>query len=158
MPTKTPRKSAPAASPDEAPLDQSALLRLVGYSCRRAYLHIMPLFTERMGKYELRPVDYTILSLVNANPDLSQKRLAQAINVSPPNLGPLLERLEARGLLERRRNPADQRSQVLALTSAGRTLCRKADKTAAALEDEAASVLSDSERAELLRLLQKIFL
>jgi len=46
---------------------------------------------------------------------------------------------------------------VLALTAEGRALCKKADKTAADLEHEATSMLSDEERAELLRLLQKIF-
>jgi DNA-binding MarR family transcriptional regulator len=159
MSTKTPRQPASTAPPqDEQQLDQGVLLDLVGYNCRRAYLSIMPLFAKRMDKYELRPVDYTILTLVNANPDITPKRLAQAINVSPPNLGPLLERLESRDLLERRRNPSDKRSQVLALTAAGRTLCKKADKTVAELENEATSMLSDQERADLLRLLQKIFL
>ena len=159
MSTRTPRQptdSTPAQ--DGQQLDQSVLLGLVGYNCRRAYLNIMLLVSKRMDKYELRPVDYTILTLVNANPDITPKRLAQAINVSPPNLGALLERLESRDLLERRRNPSDKRSQVLALTAAGRTLCRKADKAIADLESEATSMLSEKERADLLRLLQKIFL
>lgn len=148
------------ADPDieKQPLDQSHLLRLVGYNCRQAYLRIFPLFMERMAQYELRPVDYTILTLVNVNRNTNQKRLARAINVSPPNLAPLLDRLEKRGLLVRTRNPADKRSQTLALTPAGLRLCNKADKTAFELEAEAAAVLTDTDRAELLRLLQKVFL
>ncbi len=140
------------------PLDQHRLLRLVGYNCRRVHLRIAPLFMERMAQYELRQVDYTILTLANINPDLNQKRLAQAIHVSPPNLTPLLDRLEKRGLLNRKRNPADKRSQVLALTDAGKNLCGKADQTALELENEATAALANDELAELLRLLQKIFL
>jgi DNA-binding MarR family transcriptional regulator len=143
---------------DKQALDQSHLLRLVGYNCQRTYLRILPLFMEQMAQYELRPVDYTIITLVNVNPDINQKRLAQAINVSPPNLAPLLDRLEKRGLLMRRRNPADKRSQTLALTLEGLNLCRKADKTAYELEIEATAMLTDTDRAELLRLLQKVFL
>jgi DNA-binding MarR family transcriptional regulator len=159
MSTNTTRKRAPRVSaPDEPPLDQGPLPDLIGYNCRRAYLNIATLFSQRMEKYALRPVDYTTITLVNTNPNITPKRLAQAINVSPPNLGPLLERLESRGLLERRPNPTDKRSQVLALTDEGRALCARADRTASQLEHEATSMLTDEERAELLRLLQKIYL
>lgn len=142
---------------EERPLDQSQLLELVGYSCRRAYLNIMPMFMDRMTKYGLRPVDYTVITLVNTNPNITQKRLSQALNISPPNLATLLDKLEARGLLERQRNPADKRSQTLVLTAEGQKLCKKADKTVYELEYEATSALTDQERAELLRLLQKLF-
>jgi DNA-binding MarR family transcriptional regulator len=159
MSTTTTRKRASrVAVPDEAPPDQGVLLELVGYNCRRAFLNIAALFSQRMEKYALRPVDYTTLTLVNTNPGITPKRLAQAINVSPPNLGPLLERLEARDLLERRPNPSDKRSQVLVLTDEGRALCAKADDTATQLENEATAMLTREERAELIRLLQKIFL
>jgi DNA-binding MarR family transcriptional regulator len=143
---------------EERPLDQGQLLGLVGYNCTLAYLHVMSYFRKRMAQYDLRPVDYTILTLVNANPDLNQTRLARAINVSPPNLPAQLARLEKRGLLMRKRNPADRRSHVLALTPEGRGMCIHADKTVAELEDEATSVLTAEERAALLGLLQKIFL
>lgn len=152
-----PAKPTSPPAPD-APLNQDQLLRLVGYNCRRAYLNILPQFFKRMEKFDLRPVDYTILTLVNANPGINQKRLAQASGVAPPNMAPLLDRLEQRGLLARQRNPADKRSQVLVLTEEGRDLCAQADRMAFKLEHDATSVLSDAERAELLRLLQKIFL
>lgn len=140
----------------EQPLDQSLLLSLVGYNCKRAYLHIKPMFDERMAQYDLRPVDFTVISLLKANPNLTQKRLSAAINVSPPNLATLLDRLEQRGLVERQRNPLDKRSQTLVLTAAGAQLCDQAEKTASELEASASSALTDAERAELIRLLQKI--
>jgi DNA-binding MarR family transcriptional regulator len=142
----------------DQPLDQSRLLSLVGYNCRRAYITIMPVFESRMAKYDLRPVDFTVLSLLKANPNITQKRLSQAINVSPPNLATLLDHLENRGLLIRQRNPLDKRSQTLVLTSEGSRMCTKAEKTASELETEATAALSDAERAQLLRLLQKIFI
>jgi DNA-binding MarR family transcriptional regulator len=140
----------------EQDLDQSLLLSLVGYNCKRAYLQIKPHFNKRMAKYDLRPVDFTVLSLLKANPNISQKRLSVAINVSPPNLATLLDSLEQRGLLLRQRNPLDKRSQTLVLTTEGMQLCRKAEKTASEAEDEASSALNPAEKAELIRLLQKI--
>jgi DNA-binding MarR family transcriptional regulator len=150
--------------PDDAdaealpPLDQELLLSLVGYNCRRAYITIMPLFEKRMAKFELRPVDFTVLSLLKANPNINQKRLSKAINVSPPNLATLLDRLEQRDLLMRQRNPQDRRSQTLVLTTAGMRMCVKAEKTASELEEKATEALDDAERAELIRLLQKVFI
>jgi len=140
------------------PLDQSVLLSLVGYNCRRAYITIMPLFEKRMAKFELRPVDFTVLSLLKANPNINQKRLSKAINVSPPNLATLLDRLEQRDLVMRQRNPQDRRSQTLVLTAAGMRMCVKAEKTAAELEEKATEALNDAERAQLITLLQKIFI
>lgn len=157
----TPKHAAFVAAVQDAaeqPLKQDVLLSLVGYNCRRAYLDIMPLFTERMAQYDLRTVDFSVLSLLSANPNITQKRLAQAINVSPPNMAILLDRLEQRGLLVRQRNPLDKRSQTLVLKPEGVRLCARAEKTASELECEATAALSSEERTQLLALLQKVFL
>ena len=142
----------------EQPLRQDVLLSLVGYNCRRAYLNIQSMFVERMEPFGLRTVDFTVLSLLKANPNITQKRLAQAIDVSPPNVAILLDRLEERGLLVRQRNPLDKRSQTLVLTAEGTRLCAKAEVMVSALERDATSALTAHEREQLLALLQKIFL
>jgi DNA-binding MarR family transcriptional regulator len=140
------------------PLNQDLLLSLVGYNCRRAYLTIVPHFDARMKKFDLRAVDFSVLSLVNANPNMTQKRLSQAVNVSPPNLAILLDKLEERSLIMRQRNPLDKRSQTLVLTAEGTRLCARAEKTVSELETDATSMLSNEERSQLLHLLQKVFL
>jgi len=98
------------------------------------------------------------LSLLKANPNINQKRLSVAINVSPPNLATLLDKLESRGLLVRQHNPLDRRSQTLVLTADGARMCVKAEKTASELEEKATAALNAGERAQLILLLQKIFL
>lgn len=160
MPSKPQTKSPASVEPATGdPLDQSKLLNLVGYNLRRAYLlNITPIFRKRMAKYQLKPVEYTILALLKANPNINQKRLSQAINVSPPNMATLLDRLEARDLLSRQRNPSDKRSQTLVLTSEGLGICTKAEKTIGELDLDATAVLSDQERTTLIALLQKLFM
>lgn len=160
MPAKPKDEKFVAAVQETAaqPLNQDLLLSLVGYNCRRAYLAVMPLFDERMEKYALRAVDFSVLTLINANPNLTQRRLSQAVNVSPPNMATLLDRLEERGLLVRQRNPFDKRSQTLVLTAEGAKICAKAEETVSELEAEATGMLTDAERAQLLHLLQKVFL
>ncbi|MGK5079150.1 MarR family winged helix-turn-helix transcriptional regulator [Janthinobacterium sp. HLX7-2] len=142
----------------DQPLNQDVLLSLVGYNCRRSYLKIIPPFEKRLNKFDLRVVDFSVLSLLKANPNITQKRLSKAISVSPPNLANLLDRLEERGLILRQRNPLDKRSQTLLLTPEGMRMCAKAETTAIDLETEATAMLSAPEREQLLRLLQKVFL
>lgn len=147
-----------ATKPAARAPDQSVLTALVGYNCRRAYVQIRKTFAERMAIYELRPVDFSVLAVLHANPGITQKRLSSALSVSPPNLAVLLDRLQERGLVARERNPADGRSQVLSLTPAGATMAGQAELTAQALELEATRMLTDSERRTLIRLLRKIYL
>jgi DNA-binding MarR family transcriptional regulator len=155
-------KSAAASSPPDgnkhAPLDQKQLLGLIGYNCRRAYLCIFEVFKERMAAVDLRPVDYSVLVLVRANPEVNQKRLARALSIDPPNMATLLDRLEARKLVVRKRNPEDKRSQLLLLTPQGQKLCETAEAIVTKLEIDATSALTKDERAQLIRLAQKIFL
>jgi DNA-binding MarR family transcriptional regulator len=99
-----------------------------------------------------------VLSLLKANPNINQKRVSGAISVAPPDLAILLDRLEARHLVLRQRNPLDKRSQTLSLTADGLRLCEQAEDTARKLEVEATPMLSEHEREQLIRLLQKIFL
>ena len=147
------------ADPDKfSPLQQTPMNDLVGYNCRRAFAAIEPYFRKHMTPYSLRPGDFAVLSVLSANPNISPKRVAQEINVSPPNLAPLLDRLEQRGLLVRERNTQDKRYQTLTLTPEGKALCTDAEKTAVQLELEATRMLTDLEREQLVRLCQKIYL
>ncbi|MBN9474189.1 MAG: hypothetical protein ABS43_00290 [Bordetella sp. SCN 67-23] len=137
-------------------LDQAFLLGLVGHSARLASSGIRPLFTQRMAGHDLRQAEFAVLSLLEANPSISQKRLADAINVSPPNMAAVLARLLERDLIRRERQPSDQRMQILLLTPAGTRLYRKAAATALDLDQEATAMLTPAERRELLRLLKKV--
>ncbi len=158
MPTPKSQLAEAVQEAAEQPLKQDVLLSLLGYNFRRAYLTVVPLFEERMARHALRAVDLSVMSLLKANPNITQKRLSQAINVSPPNLAILLDGLEGRGLVLRQRNPFDKRSQTLVLTDDGLQLCNQAEKTAMELDLEACATLSADERAQLLKLLQKVFL
>jgi DNA-binding MarR family transcriptional regulator len=152
------RTMTSSAQPDSVPLDQRKLLGLVGYNCRRAYLCILGLFRERMAKFDLRPVDFSVLVLVRDNPNVNQKRLAHALGIDPPNMVTLLERLEARALIGREPDPTDRRARLLVLTRQGAALCSEAEEVVARVEIDATPNLTPDERVELMRLAQKVFL
>jgi DNA-binding MarR family transcriptional regulator len=69
-----------------------------------------------------------------------------------------LNNFEKRGLIERRPHPRDGRAQGLHLTARGLDLMREIEPKVAQFEVEASHRLSEGERAQLMTLLQKIYL
>lgn len=152
MPTPCPEQPE-LDTPDR--IDQNNLVQSVGYCCLQAYLEIVPNIKKQLAKLHLRPVEYTVLSVINSNPSINQKRLGQTIRVSPPNLATLLDKMQSEGLLDRQRNPKDRRSQILALTPKGHVLCLKAEDVA--IKADITPTLSETERKQLTGLLRKVF-
>lgn len=130
---------------------------LLGYNARRAALTIIEVFLERMSVYDLRPVDFSVLSLVMHNPGITSRQLCATLNILAPNLVQMVNSLEKRGLIVRQPHPVDGRAMGLHPTPAGLTLMRSAEKTAAQLELDTTARLSDAERKTLLQLLKKIY-
>ena len=138
-------------------IDTSYLESLIGYNARRAALSIIELFLKRMSVYELRPVDFSVLSLITHNPGISSRQLCSALNILPPNLVGMINTLEKRELIFRKPHPSDRRVVGLHLTDIGSKLMKDAEQTAKELEDKSASKLTATERKTLMRLLQKIY-
>ena len=146
---------APAPSVDM--VDTTLLRTLVGYNTRRASLSIIAVFMERMAVYDLKVVDFSVLSMVAHNPGITSRQLCATLNVLPPNLVGLIAALERRGLIERRPHPSDGRAMGVHLTPTGAELTQQAEQTAAQLEEDATARLTAAERKTLIRLLQKVY-
>lgn len=138
-------------------VDTSYLESLLGYNARRASLTVIGRFMERMAPYDLRPVDFSVLSLVAHNAGITSRQLCAALGILPPNLVGLVAALEKRDLVTRLPHPRDGRAMGLHLTPAGRQLVESAEQTAAQLEAEAASALTAAEQKTLIRLLKKVY-
>jgi DNA-binding MarR family transcriptional regulator len=144
------------ASSNVEKIDTSYLESLLGYNARRAAVEIIGLFLKRMAVYDLRPVDFSVLSLITHNPGISSRQLCTALNILPPNLVGMINTLEKRELIVRKPHPSDGRIVGLHLSDVGSKVMKDAEQTAKVLEDEAASKLTATERKTLMRLLQKI--
>ena len=160
MPTKaaTLRSARPSQDvPSVETVDTTFLEGLLGYNARRAALAVIEVFLERMAVYRLRPVDFSVLSLVVHNAGITSRQLCSALGILPPNLVSLVAALEKRGLIERMPHPRDGRATGLPVTPAGMKLMRQAERTAAELEAEVAKRLTATEQRTLLRLLRKVY-
>lgn len=138
-------------------VDTSYLEGLLGYNARRAALAVIEVFVERMAVYDLRPVDFSVLSLILHNPGITSRQLCGSLGILPPNLVGLVNSLEKRELISRQPHPRDGRAMGLHLTPAGQKLMVHAERTAAELEAEAAGKLTGSEFKTLIRLLKKVY-
>ena len=139
-------------------LDAAFLQTLLGYNARRASLAIIEQFHVDMASFDLRPVDFSVLSLIRHNPGTTSRQLCQALNILPPNMVVFLKNFEKRQLIDRAPHPTDGRAMGLTLTESGEALIREAEKTAMDSGLKASSALTESERQTLARLLQKIYL
>ncbi|KQT08009.1 MarR family winged helix-turn-helix transcriptional regulator [Ramlibacter sp. Leaf400] len=154
-------RNSAAPRSDEVPVvekvDTAFLDSLLGYNARRAALAVIEVFLRRMAAYQLRPVDFSVLSLIVHNPGITSRQLCTALGILPPNLVNLVGALEKRELIERKPHPRDGRATGLHPTAAAQKLMRQAERTAAELEREVADRLTPGEQKTLLRLLRKVY-
>lgn len=161
---RAPRKTAHVQADQQAPRDVSSELdtryleTLLGYNARRAALAVISVFLQRMAVYDLRPVDFSVASLIVHNPGITSRQLCSTLGMLPPNLVGLVNGLKKRGLITKRPHPSDGRATGLHATAAGSALMELAEAAASDLESEVTARLTVSERKTLIRLLQKVYL
>jgi DNA-binding MarR family transcriptional regulator len=130
---------------------------LVGYNARRAALAVISQFLEEMAVYDLRPVDFSALSLITHNPGITSRQLCTTLGIQAPNIVAMVNGFEKRGLIARHAHPRDGRAFGLMLTPEGKALMAKAEKTASTLEVRVSEKLTAEERKDMIRLLKKIY-
>jgi DNA-binding MarR family transcriptional regulator len=134
-------------------LKPGLLAGLLGYRLRVAQQAVFRDFAREIP--EASPGRAGILLLIDANPGVTQSRLAQAVGIDRSTLVGVLHALQARNLVERRRGE-DRRTNGLWLTRAGRTLVASLKQRIRVHERRVASSLTAAERARLLHLLEKL--
>jgi DNA-binding MarR family transcriptional regulator len=102
----------------------------------------------------LTALQYTALTVLERHPDLTAAHLARHSFVTGQSTADMVTALLSRGLIERRRDPADRRRLVIALTPAGHRLLARMRPRVAALQDRMLSLLSDGQASELRRSLE----
>lgn len=134
-------------------LAQGDLSGLIGYRLRRAQQELFRDFAASIP--DLSPGRAGLLMLIEANPGLTQSRLAQAMALDRSTMVGVLDALEARGWVERRKGK-DRRTNGLWLTRAGRVLLTRVKRRIADHEARVTARLSRVERERLLTLLTKL--
>ena len=136
--------------------DTAALRHLLGYALAQARVSTNRAFFAGVGEsLQLRPVEFSLLVLLQANEDVNQRELLDALNLNAPNLTILINKLHDRGLVTRERSTTDRRAQQVQLTDDGRTLAAQASAMSLGMEADIRKRFSAAEWAMLLELLQR---
>ncbi|HEY8067969.1 MAG TPA: MarR family winged helix-turn-helix transcriptional regulator [Burkholderiales bacterium] len=127
-----------------------------GYLLRRAQLAGFDAFHRATERLDITPARYTALTIVGANPGLTQSALGAALGTARSGAMMVVDWMEQRGLVERRHRQDDARSWGLYLTGRGETNLRNLNRRVRANDAAFASRLAPRERAALRKLLDKL--
>jgi DNA-binding MarR family transcriptional regulator len=143
-----------ARSKDKSkPLDPRTL---PGHLARRVQQLAVALFVQEVGDIGLTPVQYSALQTVCNQPGIDQKTLAATIGYDTSTIAGVIDRLEARGLLERQVSATDRRARQLVPTPEGsRTLAAVVPRMLRA-QERLVKPLTATERKEFMRLMQVV--
>jgi DNA-binding MarR family transcriptional regulator len=133
-----------------------ALESYIGFAMRRAQAASFRHLERTAGALGLTPGQFSLLTVVAANPGVNQRRLAAAFDLDKSTLSPAVDALTRRGLVRRLRSPADGRAWSLELTAHGSRLLARMRACVEAQESLIASALSAAERDRLMRMLERV--
>jgi DNA-binding MarR family transcriptional regulator len=113
-------------------------------------------FSARMATLGLRPKHFGLMNAIALTGGLSQQQLGRRLERDPSGLVGAIDELEAMGLVERRRDPADRRRYALTLTEEGTAALARARRAVTEGARELLGPLSDAEVDTLVELLARV--
>ncbi len=132
------------------------LEKRLGYALRRAQLAVFNDFFEAFAQSEIRPAQYSVLTIIEANPGLPQGRVAEVLGIQKTNFVGVIGALEERGFVRREASKHDRRTYGLYLTAAGTRLMKKLHQTAEEHERHIAERLGEADYRKLFEPLRKL--
>jgi DNA-binding MarR family transcriptional regulator len=104
---------------------------------------------------EVTSPQFSVLLALGADPEADQRTIGRAASLDRSTVADVVDRMVRRGYLERRRDPGDQRRNLLSLTDEGRALLETVGQRAVAMNEALLATLDEDERREFMRLLIK---
>lgn len=154
-------KSSPATASPLAPTTPhpplpGALEGNIGFLLAKAHLAAREVGNAALEEVGLEVREFGALTILEDEGTISQQALSVLQRCDRTTMVAIVDHLEAEGLVERRRNPADRRAYALEITAAGRRRLKRAKELIRGAHDELLGALSVSERRELGELLRRI--
>lgn len=148
--------SSPARSDRPSAIDAKGLDTLLGFHLRTAQVAFQSRFDRAVSATSLSQIQFAVLWLIDANPGCSQIDLAAVIAVDRASMMAIIDRLELRNLVVRKRSSGDRRRRELYLTSEGAAALAASRAGVEQLEANLDERFTPAERAMLVALLGRI--
>jgi DNA-binding MarR family transcriptional regulator len=128
----------------------------VGFLLSQLGAHFSAAYARRIAPMGLTPPHVGVLRAIGEQSGRSQQAIAEEFGVPPSRMVGFIDDLEARGLVERRRDAGDRRVHLLHLSSAGERTLAELAVVGRDAEGEMLAALSGAERRDLSGMLTRI--
>ena len=142
--------------PSKPAISMEAVYAAPGYLFRRMQQIAVALFIEECRAFDLTPVQYAALIAIHTHPGIDATRLSAVIAFDRSTLGSVIERLEAKQLIDRKPSPEDKRVKLLYLTRAGAAILRDIMPSVEKAQARMLQPLKAADRKVLLALLTQL--
>lgn len=129
---------------------------LPGHAIRRLHQIAVGIFHQETQALNLTPVQFSVLHTLNAQPGIDQRTLASAVALDTSTTAGVVDRLEARGLMQRSASAQDKRVRLLTLTAEGEALLAQTRPAMLRAQALILAPLSAAEQATFMQLLQRL--
>lgn len=140
-------------APDTPP---EVLSSRLGHLLKHAYLRLTEESSRALAPYGIDGRELAVLAVLDAHDELSQLDAAGALGIDRTTMVALLDALESKELVERRRSPRDRRRNIVQLTPAGRERLHAAESAHQEMERRFLAPLSGTAAAGLVNSLQSL--
>lgn len=137
----------------QGPVD---LESLPGHYIRRLQQIAVAVFLQETEAHGVTPVQFAALQTVADAPGIDQRTLARSIGLDTSTIAGVVDRLEARGLMQRSASPDDRRVRLLSLTAEGRALLEATLPSVLRAQQRMLEPLPPGERHEFMRMLRTL--
>lgn len=127
---------------------------LPGFHIRRLQQIAVAVFLEETQEHGVTPVQYAALAAVQRQPGVDQRTLARTIGFDTSTIGSVIDRLEARGWMQRNASPTDRRVRLLTLTDDGLALLQAVEPGMLRAQARMLEPLPEAQRAVFMDLLR----
>ncbi|GAA2329075.1 MarR family transcriptional regulator [Streptomyces cuspidosporus] len=128
----------------------------LGYLLKHAYLRLGEESARALAPHGIDGRELAVLAVLDADDELSQLEAAGKLGVDRTTMVALVDALEGKELVERRRSPQDRRKNIVRLTPIGRERLRDAEVARQEMERRFLAPLSDSDATLLVRALRSL--
>jgi DNA-binding MarR family transcriptional regulator len=143
-------QKAPPGPPKELLSSSSFLLKRLGFLLKEQA------FAQLVEATGLSPYHHAVLALLEEDPRETQAMIADALGYDRSHLVGILDELEERGLIERKRDPGDRRRHLVSLTAEGKRALARLRAVVTQMEDEFFAPLDPAQREALHALLLEL--
>lgn len=128
----------------------------IGYTITDVARLLRTVFDRRVRSLGLTRAQWVTIARIHTRPGLSQSEVAVLLEIEKATAGRLIDRMEAKGWIERRADPLDRRINRLHLTAEAERMHALIWPVAEATVEDALGDLSRSERRAFSSLMQRV--